>query len=159
MVDTRRAGGDDADELMRLRTVMLDSMRPGEVAAGPWRAAGAAILRRQLGDPADRLAAFVVDRPDGPGLAACVVGAIDERLPGPSDPTGLRGYVYNVATDPAYRRRGYSRACMVALIDWYAGRGITAVDLRASREAEPIYTALGFKRTTDPAMRLFIPGR
>jgi len=112
-----------------------------------------------LTDPADLLAAFVVDKPGEPGLAACVVGAIDQRLPGPNDPTGLRGYVYNVATDPEHRRRGYSRACMTALLDWYARRGIGAVDLRASAEGEPLYAALGFDRTRDPAMRLFIPAR
>jgi ribosomal protein S18 acetylase RimI-like enzyme len=112
MIEVRRGAPDDADELMRLRVVMLSSM-PGATTPepGPWLRAGADILRRQLADPADRLAAFVVERPAG-GLAACVVGAIDERLPGPSGPDSFKGYVYNVATDPAYRRRGYSRACM-----------------------------------------------
>ena len=159
MIEARLAGPADAPELMRLRKVMIDSMngRPGP--DGEWQEAGSAILRRQLADPAGILAAFVVDRPDTPGLAACVVGAVDQRLPTPSDPTGLRGYVYNVATDPAYRRRGFSRACMTALIDWYAHRGITAVDLRASRDAEPLYASLGFRRTDDPAMRLFIGPR
>ncbi|MET8149581.1 GNAT family N-acetyltransferase [Actinoplanes sp. NPDC049668] len=152
MVDTRRAGVEDAAELIRLRTVMLE-------ATGPWLAPGADILRRQLSDPADLVAAFVVDRPDGSGLAACAVGAIDERLPGPNDPTGLRGYVYNVATDPEYRRRGYSRACMGALLSWYGRRGVAAVDLRASPEGEPLYAALGFRRTAQPAMRRISPGR
>ncbi|MEU7907307.1 GNAT family N-acetyltransferase [Actinoplanes sp. NPDC049118] len=152
MIDIRRAGAGDAGELMRLRTVMLE-------ATGPWLEPGTAILRRRLGDPEDLLAAFVVDRPDGAGLAACAVGAIDERLPGPGDPTGLRGYVYNVATDPGYRRRGYSRACMAALLRWYDRRGVTAVDLRASPEAEPLYHALGFRRTGHPAMRRLSPGR
>ncbi|AGZ44412.1 putative GCN5-related N-acetyltransferase [Actinoplanes friuliensis DSM 7358] len=137
---------------MRLRTVMIGS-------SGPWLEPGREILERQLTDPRDLVAAFVVDRPDGPGLASCVVGAIDERLPGPRDPTGLRGYVYNVATDPQYRRRGYSRACMAALIHWYAHRGITVVDLRATPDGEGVYASLGFERTKDPAMRLLNPGR
>ena len=100
-----------------------------------------------------------MDRPDGPGLAACVVGAVDQRQPGPRDTSGLRGYVYNVATDVAYRRRGFSRACMTALLDWYARRGITAVDLRASADGEPLYASLGFARTRDPAMRRISPAR
>ncbi|MFI7547784.1 GNAT family N-acetyltransferase [Actinoplanes sp. NPDC049599] len=160
MSETRRAGAGDAAELMRLRHVMLASMHPGAVTAGSWLSAGVPVLERLLGDPAEPLAAFVVDRPDEPGLAACVVGAVDQRLPGPRDSSGLRGYVYNVATDPRYRRRGYSRACLTALLDWYAGRGITAVDLRASAEGEPLYAALGFVRTEDhPGMRLIIPAR
>jgi len=156
MIRAREAGPADAPELMRLRKVMIDSMDGEPSPGGEWQEAGCAILRRQLTDPAGVLAAFVVDRPDGPGLAACVVGAVDQRLPAPSNLTGLRGYVYSVATDPAYRRRGFSRACMAALIDWYAHRGITAVDLRASRDAEPLYTSLGFRRTSDPSMRLVL---
>jgi GNAT superfamily N-acetyltransferase len=153
MIEVRRGTPDDADELMRLRVVMLSSM-PGATTPepGPWLRAGAGILRRQLADPADRLAAFVVERPEG-GLAACVVGAIDERLPGPSGPDPFKGYVYNVATDPAYRRRGYSRACMEALLAWYADRGVRQVDLRASPDGEPLYASLGFVHTRDPAMR------
>ncbi|MEV6596008.1 GNAT family N-acetyltransferase [Actinoplanes sp. NPDC051346] len=157
MINARQATPADAGELMRLRKVMLDSMRPDPAPSGDWERTGAAVLSQQLGDPAGMLAAFVVDRPDGTGLAACVVGAVDQRLPNPGDPTGLRGYVYNVATDPAHRRRGYSRACMIALIGWYATRGVSVVDLRATRDGEPLYTDLGFHRTDDPAMRLYVP--
>ena len=84
-------------------------------------------------------------------------GLEDRRLPGPRDPVGLRGYVYNVATDPAYRRRGFSRACMTAVLEWFAERAVHLVDLRAA-DGEPLYASLGFVRTPDPAMRL-IAGR
>jgi ribosomal protein S18 acetylase RimI-like enzyme len=153
MNEVRRATPDDADELMRLRVVMMTGLSGAtEPEPGPWLKEGADVLRRQLADPTDRLAAFVVDRPDG-GLAACVVGAIDERLPGPGGRSPLKGYVYNVATDPGYRRRGYSRACMQALLAWYAARDVPLVDLRASPDGEPLYESLGFVRTRDPAMR------
>ena len=143
---------------MRLRTVMLSGM-PGASPPepGPWLETGAELLRRQLTDPAERLAAFVVRRPETPEkLAACVVGAVDERLPSPFYQNPMRGYVYNVATDPEYRRRGYSRACMQALLDWYATQGIGLVDLRASPDGEPLYESLGFVRTDGPTMRLFV---
>jgi len=159
MIDIRRAGPEDAEELMRLRLVMLSGM-PGASPPepGPWLSAGADLLRRQLTDPAERVAAFVVARPDAPeNLAACVVGAIDERLPSPFYPSPRRGYVYNVATDPGYRRRGYSRACMQALLSWYTTEGVGLIDLRASPDGEPLYASLGFTRTKDPAMRLLIP--
>lgn len=144
---------------MRLRGVMLSSMNGSEVAPGDWVENGVTMLRRRLGDPQDQWAVFVVDRPDEPGLAACVVGSIDQRLPNPTNPTGLRGYVHNVATDQAYRRRGFSRACMTALLEWYARRGVGAVDLRASPDGEPLYAALGFRRTEGPTMRVIIPAR
>ena len=153
MIDVRRAGPGDAEELMRLRGVMLGGMHGGTEVSGDWQRTGAEILRVQLAATSSSLAAFVADKPDGPGLAACVLGQVDQRLPGPRDPTGLRGYVYNVATDPAYRRRGLSRACMTALLEWFAALGTEVVDLRASPEGEPLYASLGFVRTADPAMR------
>lgn len=157
MIEARPAGPSDAGEIMRLRGVMVGSMGGGGPLTGDWQRTGAEVVRRLLAGP--DVAAFVVDRPDGAGLAACVVGQVDQRLPGPGDPTGLRGYVYNVATDEAYRRRGYSRACMVALLDWFGARGVPTVDLRASADGEPLYASLGFVRTRDPAMRRITPAR
>ncbi|GAA2700579.1 GNAT family N-acetyltransferase [Micromonospora olivasterospora] len=103
---------------------------------------------------------FVVDKPDRPGeLAACAVGTIDRRLGGPTNPSGLTGYVYNVVTDPGCRRRGYSRACLEALLEWFAGRGVRKIDLRASADGEPLYRSLGFVAVSGPTMRLNLPPR
>jgi GNAT superfamily N-acetyltransferase len=159
VIDVRRAGVDDAAELLRLRSVMLDAVRPGTGDPQSWIGPGIAVVRRLLAAESDALVAFVVDRPDEPGLAACVVGTIDQRMPGPGNPTGRHGYVHNVATDPAYRRRGYSRACMTALLGWYEDQEIGAVDLRASAAGEPLYASLGFVRGRDPGMRLVSPAR
>jgi ribosomal protein S18 acetylase RimI-like enzyme len=162
MPQVRRAEPEDADELMRLRVVMIAGI-PGGTSPqpGPWLTTGAEVLRRQLADPAERVAAFVVDAGEGAdtgvnaseGLASCVVGAIDERLPSPHSPAPWRGYVYNVATDPAYRRRGFSRACMRALLAWFEERGVSLVNLHASPDGAPLYTDLGFARTKDPSMQ------
>ncbi|MEV6633462.1 GNAT family N-acetyltransferase [Actinoplanes sp. NPDC051470] len=151
MIDVRQAGPDDADELMVLRGVMTSALwGRGDAQPGEWMATGARLLRQRLGA---ELAAFVVDRDDAPGLAACAVGQIDQRLPGPGDPTGRRGYVYNVATRPGHRRRGYSRACMRALLTWFEEAGVTTVDLRASEQGEPLYRDLGFEPTSHPSLR------
>ena len=153
----RQATPADAEELVRLRAVMLETMtRP---ASSPdwnddWREPARRTLAKHLAEAAPTMTAFVVDRPDGPGLAACVVGTIDHRLGGPANPTGRVGYVFSVATDPDMRRRGYSRACMMALLKWYRGQGISKIDLRASPDGEALYRSLGFARTKDPAMRL-----
>lgn len=154
-VEARRARPADAEELMRLRAVMIAGMAGAEPAPGPWQRTGADVLRQQLRDPAAAPAAFVVDDPAQPGrLAACALGAIDQRLPGPGNPTGKVGYVYNVATDPRHRRRGYSRACLRALLTWYDEQGVNTVDLRASADGEPLYAELGFVRARQPGMRL-----
>ena len=150
----RPAGPDDADELVRLRAVMLNAVNPGD-GSDEWRSYARERLVQRLGSSS--LAAFVVDRPGGPGLAACVVGVIEERLGGPGNPSGRSGYVFSVATDPDMRRRGYARACLVALLDWFREQGVRKVDLRASAEGEPLYRSLGFVRTPEPVMRLVLP--
>ncbi|MGW1496520.1 GNAT family N-acetyltransferase [Streptomyces sp. NPDC002402] len=158
----RRATPDDADELVRLRKVMQDSYL-GPNPDVSWQPAATETLRRELADPDGDLTAFVVERPGGlaacvverpGGLAACVVGTIEYRLGGPGNPHGVSGYVFSVATDADLRRRGYSRACMEALLGWFRERGVRKIDLRASADGEPLYTSLGFVRTPDPAMRL-----
>ncbi|WUL60581.1 GNAT family N-acetyltransferase [Streptomyces sp. NBC_00344] len=153
MSPVRRATPDDAQELVRLRKVMQDSMSGERDPDTGWQSAAVETLRVKLADPAGDLTAFVVDRPDG-GLAACVVGIVEHRLGGPGNPEGVSGYVFSVATDQDMRRRGFSRACMEALLDWFRERGVPRVDLRASSAGEPLYASLGFVRTPDPAMRL-----
>jgi GNAT superfamily N-acetyltransferase len=147
----RPAGPADADELIRLRAVMLHSLnRSGW--DDDWREPARHTLIERLGSPA--MAAFVVDRPDATGLAACAIGTVETRLGSPGDPAGRIGCVFSVATDEAWRRRGFSRACLTALLAWFREEGIRRVDLRASPEGEPLYRSLGFVRTPDPAMRL-----
>jgi GNAT superfamily N-acetyltransferase len=147
----RLATPQDAEELVRLRKVMQDSCH-GPNPDVSWQPAAVDTLRKKLADPAGDLTAFVVERPGG--LAACAVGTIEYRLGGPGNPHGTSGYVFSVATDPDLRRRGYSRACMEALLAWFRERGVPKIDLRASLDGEPLYTSLGFVRTPDPAMRL-----
>jgi GNAT superfamily N-acetyltransferase len=158
MGEARRATAADAGELVRLRAVLLAHMSGQDPAGDDWRRAAGELFRARLDEPDPTMAAFVVDRPDRPGtLAACAVGAVDQRLGGPGNPAGTSGYVYSVATDPDQRRRGYSRQCVTALLDWYRDRGIAAVFLRASEQGEPLYRSLGFVRTPDPTMLLRLP--
>ncbi|WP_229400253.1 GNAT family N-acetyltransferase [Micromonospora okii] len=158
MINVRRAVVGDAAEVVRLRAVMLASMDGAEPAPGPWQEAARETLRDRLAEPQDALGVFVVDKPDRPGeLAAVAVGTIERRLGGPANPSGLTGYVFNVVTDPGYRRRGYSRACLEALLDWYRRRGVGKIDLRASADGEPLYRSLGFVPTSGRTMRLSLP--
>ncbi|WP_026925348.1 GNAT family N-acetyltransferase [Glycomyces arizonensis] len=148
----RFAVDDDIDEIVRLRQVMLEEWL--ECHDNGWREETAAILRRRLGETEPTMAVTVVDTPDGPGtLAACAAGVITERLPSPLHHTGLSGWVFNVSTDPVWRRRGFSRACMEALLGWFDDRGIRSVDLHASSQGEGLYRQLGFQSPDEPAMR------
>ncbi len=155
-VRVRRATADDAAEVLRLRQVMLDSLRaPGDPAPTDWQAAALPGLRGRLASPDGDFAAFVTEHPAGDGhLGSLAVGTVDYRIGGPGDPLGARGHVFSVATDPDARRRGHARACVAALLAWFRERGVVQAGLSASPEAEPLYTSLGFTRRPQPEMRL-----
>jgi ribosomal protein S18 acetylase RimI-like enzyme len=153
MHEVRRAGPDDAAELTRLRVLMFADMgRDPGLLDGDWRRRNVAHFRRRLAET-DVFAAYVVDRPGG-GLAACAVGWLNEHLIGTANQIGRVGYIANMSTDPAYRRRGYGRATLVALLAWLRSTGITTVDLHATPDGEPLYRSLGFTEPTDRALTL-----
>ena len=127
---------------MRLRGVMFASF--GEPIEGDWRDR---CRRALLAGLAERtLVAYVVDAPDGEGLASGAVAVLERRLPSPT----RRGDVWHLssmATDPRWRRRGLARAVVLGLLGWCAEHGAARVTLAAASDAEPLYRSLGF---TDP---------
>ncbi|MBD0417702.1 GNAT family N-acetyltransferase [Streptomyces sp. TRM S81-3] len=152
----RRAVPEDAEEVLRLRQVMIDAMGRSP-ASTDWHAQSLPVLRARLAEADGDFAAFVVDHPERPGaLAALVAGTLEYRIGRAGNPHGVVGYVFSVATDPGARRRGYARACMEELLQWFRVRGAGHVMLTASADAEPLYTSLGFTRDADPSMRLYL---
>ncbi|MGW0584964.1 GNAT family N-acetyltransferase [Streptomyces sp. NPDC002920] len=156
--DVRQAAEYDLVELLRLRALLFDGLdgdffHPGPADDG-WLDALAVVLKEQL--TADAVRVLVVDGADGEGgdgrLAACGIGTVEQRLPGPHLRNGRIGQVIGVVTDPAYRRRGHSRAILGDLLDWFREREVARVDLYASAEGEPLYRDLGFTGHPDPAL-------
>jgi ribosomal protein S18 acetylase RimI-like enzyme len=148
----RPATADDVPELVRLRGLMFEAM--GRSGDG-WRQPAAQAFAERIEDGTMRV--YVIDGDNG--LAACAVGLVDRRLPGPGTPNGLWGHISGVVTDPAYRRGGFARLLTEALLTWFADQDIRRVDLHASREAEPLYRALGFFEKPDKALTWLAPGR
>jgi GNAT superfamily N-acetyltransferase len=153
MPEVRRAAPGDAAELTRLRVLMFADMgRDPDLLDDDWQRRNVVHFRRRLAET-DVFAAYVVDRSGG-GLAACAVGWLNEHLIGTANPGGRVGYIANMSTDPAYRRRGYGRATLVALLGWLRSTGITTVDLHATPDGAPLYRSLGFTEPADPALTL-----
>lgn len=161
MVSIRAAVPDDAPELVRLRQLMFDAMGLGGPDAPiAWRAEAERMLRKKLADPDSGLIVFVAADPSDPGsgrLAACAVGTVAERLPNPVALRNLVGHVSNVCTDPEERRRGYARACLKALLDWFDQQGVQRVDLNATAEGQGLYLSLGFAEPHWPALARVTP--
>ncbi|MFF7451438.1 MULTISPECIES: GNAT family N-acetyltransferase [unclassified Streptomyces] len=153
--DVRQAMEYDLVELVRLRALLFDQLEgdffhPVSVNDG-WLDTLAVVLKEQL--TADTVRILVVDSAVG-GLAACGIGTVEQRLPGPHLRNGRIGQVLGVVTDPAHRRRGHSRAIMRGLLDWFRQCEVSRVDLHASAEGEPLYRELGFVPHPDPALCL-----
>ncbi|MER7967486.1 MULTISPECIES: GNAT family N-acetyltransferase [unclassified Streptomyces] len=155
MTLARRALPADAPEVLRLRQVMIDSMT-GDPGPTGWQDTSLPALRARLAEPDGAFAAFVVDHPERPGaLASLAAGTLDYRIGKEGDGAdGLVGHVFSVATDPDARRRGCSRACVTALLEWLRARGARRVRLTASAEGAPLYASLGFRPRPDPLLEL-----
>ncbi len=147
MILVRPATPDDAPEVVRLRGLMLEAMpsMAGKAGPGPWQATADRLLRDRLADSPQTMPTFVVDDPDRTGrLASCAVGTLERRLPGPGNPDGLFGFVFNICTDPGARHRGYARACTEALLAWFDEHRVARIDLHATEGGEQLYRSLGF---------------
>ncbi len=152
-VEVRRAGIDDAAELSRLRVLMfLEMGRDSRLLNENWQRRNTLHFRQRLSET-DLFAAFVVDQPSG-GLAAAAVGWLNPHLIGTHNLVGRTGYIANMSTDPASRRRGYARATLTALLEWMRAAGISTVDLHATTAAEHLYRTMGFSEPTDRALTL-----
>jgi GNAT superfamily N-acetyltransferase len=116
-----------------------------------WQEEGQRHVRERLGQD---LAVFVVDDPGAPGhLVGAAAGTVAERLPTPTNPSGLAGYVQWVCVEPAFRRSHLGEGVMVALLDWFDARDVRAVELHATVMAEPMYRKLGFGDSGPRALR------
>ncbi len=139
---------------MRLRALMLEAMGVeigGEDA--PWREPALRFFTEQLASP-ETFAAFVVDDP-AVGVVAGAAGHCNVQPPSPKDLSTSRGYLYNVSTEPAFRRRGLARACVIALLDWYRDETeVGQVELHATPDGDDLYRALGFNNSRYPTQRL-----
>jgi len=129
---------------------MLAAM--GNDIDGPWQATAVEWFAEQLASP-DTFAAYVVEDPDA-GVVAGAAGNVFVHPPGPNDLTTVRGHLYNVSTEPAFRRRGLARACVVALMDWFENEtGVGQVELHATDYGIELYRELGFNESKYPSLR------
>lgn len=80
---------------------------------------------------------------DGKAVGCASMSYI-EVMPTFSHPTGNRGHLMNVYTNPDYQRKGIARKMVTMLIDEARQKGATEISLDATEEGKPLYSALGF---------------
>ncbi|HJV49004.1 MAG TPA: GNAT family N-acetyltransferase [Geothrix sp.] len=93
----------------------------------------------------------LVAEQDGKPVAS-VLMLMKETVPTPVTPLSVRGYLFNVYTEPSHRRRGLAALLTEAALDLARDLGIEIMELHASLEAEGLYQRMGFVPTSE--MRL-----
>jgi ribosomal protein S18 acetylase RimI-like enzyme len=72
---------------------------------------------------------------------------------GPKDPYNHRVTIFNVYTEPAFRKRGLARQLMLLMMDWLENEGFQSAVLHASDAGRPLYERLGFLPTNEMRFR------
>ena len=78
-----------------------------------------------------------------------------ERIPYMENISGREGYILNIYTLSAYRKKGYGKQITEKLIEHSKEIGIKKLWLNASEEGKKIYLKLGFKEKNNE-MEIFI---
>jgi len=85
-------------------------------------------------------------------IVASALLQLKDTLPTPVTPLSVRGYLFNLYTEPSHRRRGLAARITDAMLDLAREIGIEIMELHASLEAEGLYQRMGFVPTSE--MRL-----
>jgi GNAT superfamily N-acetyltransferase len=79
---------------------------------------------------------------------------IRESVASPNNLSGREGLVLNVSTHPHYRRRGFARQLLAALLDWCHQHNLRTLLLFATPDGKALYASLGFEARDFMVLRL-----
>ena len=69
-------------------------------------------------------------------------------------PTGARGRIVNVFTEPNWRRRNVATLLLQRIIDWSRAENLDRLTLHASDAGRALYQRLGFVDTNEMRLSL-----
>lgn len=141
-VTIRPAGPPDLEAVLRLRVAMLREVGGlgDETRAPELIGANRRYLEARL--PTGQYLAWLAELGGHP---VAVAGLIPfERPPTGDNPVGLEGYVLNMYTAPAWRRRGLGARLLEKTIEYVRARGGRRLWLKATPAGRPVYERAGF---------------
>jgi hypothetical protein len=90
------------------------------------------------------------------GMTAGIGSVHLREMPGNfKNPSGKWGYIMNMYTLPAFRRKGVCKCILDLLIEEGKKYGITAFELHATKEGELVYKQNEFEIHNEPTYRKF----
>ena len=148
-MSVEKATAKDVPELVKLRLAYLreDSGRPDDAETANIQKSLPDYFQKHLGQD---LFAYVLR--EAGQIVSCAFLLIVEKPMSPAFPNGLTGIVLNVYTRPSYRRKGYAKGVMTALLSEAKEKGLSVVELKSTADGYPLYKSLGF--TEDAQYRL-----
>ena len=146
----RLATAADAEPLITLRAVMFGDMGT-TTDLNSWQGPCRQILVDGL--TAGDLIGGVAEA-DGGTVVASGIATLRRWLPGPSNPSGLTGYIGSMSTLGAWRRHGIARRITELLIAELTTRGAVDIELHATESGEGVYRSLGFIDRSQAALTM-----
>lgn len=151
-VTIREATLHDLATILRHRRAMFEEMHYGDASTlGAMEPGSEAYLRAGLQDGSYK--GWLAETSGGRVVAGGGIGLITWPAT-PRNPQFVRPTIFNMYTEPPYRRRGFARRLMEVMIAWCRKEGFNAVHLHASEFGRPLYVAMGFEPTNE--MRLML---
>ena len=91
------------------------------------------------------------------GQVAGIGSVVFREQPGNfKNPSGKWGYIMNMYTVPQFRKKGICATILNLLTSEGEKRGVTAFELHATKDGEPVYVREGFIHHTEPTLRKWI---
>lgn len=148
----RKASFSDLPLILSHRRKMFEEMRIGGPAGlDAMDRESEAFFSAAMKDGSYR--GWLVEDPTGRVVAGGGIGLISFP-PNPKNPSSRRATIFNVYTEPEFRRRGLARKLMNLMIDWCRENGFAWVMLHASEAGRPLYESMGFERTSEMQLSL-----
>ncbi|MBN2027641.1 MAG: GNAT family N-acetyltransferase [Actinobacteria bacterium] len=150
-MEIRKALPRDADDLVRLRAIMLE-----QVIGGPPAEADLRVLR-------DFFTRWVYDDPlclvaeEGGEVLGCIAASFYNHFPSPKNPSGMQAEIHNFAVYEHHRGKGIGKTLFVRILRECRDRDVGRISLYATAMGRPIYESFGFSSEVIvcPEMRLY----
>ena len=142
---------DELNNLIALRRSLFEAMgyENPEVLAQTDEACRSYFTRQM---PSGNFRVWVAESEDR--LVASIGLVVHSVPPSPGNLSGKVGYIMNLVTTPAFRRRGIARALIEHALSVLSEEGVPIATLHATADGRPLYERLGFTADTHlPEMR------